>query len=160
MATIVIEQEIANLKQAMESARLIRDAHEQESVGRQFDQILKFLSGWQCAPLRVNEVEINEIFRTMGYERAFRGVTWLAKRADSWDTFLYWERAVARFMDDAEKEAAEREAELEEAEIEEDHKEEELGVIQSWIGTLRSLFERVVQTLSHVRQRAADWDWA
>ncbi|HEY3735894.1 MAG TPA: hypothetical protein VGL26_00505 [Jatrophihabitans sp.] len=158
MATVAVAQEISNLKQAMERARLIRDAEDHHRVGRDVDDILKFFQGWQCAPLRVNETDINEVFRTMGYERAFRGASWLARRADSWDTFLYWERAVARFMVDAEKEAEQRGVELDEAEIEEADKEEELGVIEHWIGGLRALFERIRQTLTHVRERSnRDW---
>jgi hypothetical protein len=88
---------VANLRDAMAVALEVREAGHDAELGRSLDGVVKFLHGWKCAALRRDESDINELFETLGYDRATRVTSWLARRAADWDTFLFWERLEDRY---------------------------------------------------------------
>lgn len=89
--------QVDTLEQARSVAHSVREAGEEAEVGQAVDSIVKFLNGWLYPSLRRDEKEIDDLFATIGYDRAIRVASWLARRAGDWDTFLFWERAEDRF---------------------------------------------------------------
>jgi hypothetical protein len=97
MSTL-LDGSVTNLRQALalsaSLAELLADEPHAE-VGAAVDELVGFFRTWHSSALFGNADDVEAVFDNLGPERATAAATWLGRRAEDWDTFLYWQRIIA-----------------------------------------------------------------
>jgi len=92
-----LEVTVENLRQAMALSLSIAQVLAEEpqaEVGPAVDELVSFFRTWHYTALIGNADDVEAVFDNLGRERSGAAASWLARRAEDWDTFLYWQRVV------------------------------------------------------------------
>lgn len=96
MSTL-LDVTVENLRQAMALSLSIAQVLAEEpqaEVGPAVDELVSFFRTWHYSALFGNADDVEAVFDNLGPERAAAAAAWLGRRAEDWDTFLYWQRVV------------------------------------------------------------------
>lgn len=96
MSTL-LDVTVENIRQAMALSLSIAQVLAEDpkaEVGPAVDEIVSFFRTWHYSALIGHADEVEAVFDNLGPDRAAAAAAWLGRRAEDWDTFLYWQRVV------------------------------------------------------------------